>query len=813
MERLVRNKMRYIVISLCIAQYYYSIDATHPRSVNLALETVLQFDQNYDISIVETFQNFLSKLKSTLQNSRRNTARRDGNHFKFTDFIEKAIETVRAYSDIDLEHFADVFFDETQKYNNENCEILKITDNLGLRRVLSNKMSQVKMASADTIRRRLNVVLDQIRRNAKDSNFFNLINSLYKKKDEEKFARILNSLRLYRRSPKDLEKIVEDGFRSVIVDYYCDLTENNKNYASSIISSLLRGSLPSKRPRLLEIKSAENIFNAKIPEEIDVVSNFEEGEDKQKTNKFVKQSFKTKPLLLNTQIKTDSVRLGSQDSQFQKSKIQEEITSDWSQEDISEEKINEIHTTKHNRYKVIKHKNIYEEGKKKELSKKRLNSSSEDDDGTDSQSYLDDELKKTVTKPNVIDKAKNKGFEYKSNRSKLKNKSHKLNKSPAKKINKEKFDKFKEQKNTPKNYKYKKHEDFEIMHVQSDKSKKKATDKESVDFKITTPHRKHVKTFITLYPEIINYPKSLQAMKTMRGENVEGRKTTKNYKLTKPTKAMESSDLSPWDSSSSSPENDDSKPNRENHKTSHPNILRHLNEITTSSKSSEQSYLRSHKSKEEKAASSLESVEYFGQLKKKENLSNEIKSFRKSNDIVSTVGITASLNDSTQIDDIIAETNATFILEDNNQTHSKKPTFGTLPYWSGTERILEVVTNAAPNVSATLLLENKTDSEKTIDQITTTPITEHKTAKVTTHNMKINYTEKMTSQTQPSSTVINLAMLLNITEAEKIVDEGKKKAIDKKMLEDMKNILSPETSAAPNTQPVINLDDAFDDMK
>ncbi|KAI8435589.1 hypothetical protein MSG28_003865, partial [Choristoneura fumiferana] len=221
------------------------VEAVKPKSVNLALETVLQFDkkdQSADVEVLNRVQNFLDNIKNVMTSSKSIRRRSNTKDLKFTDFLLEAAEVLNSYDDNDLEDFFAVLDDQSRKYHYKGCKFYELVENNDIRRYMSNKLEQAKDTSAKTMRRYLKDVVQVIatenyRRHA---GLVNLVNSLYDGAGD-KFDNVVKNLRSYKMRPKEstmsLDDIVSNGVRNLVFDHYSNLNDNARQHLKTEIGN------------------------------------------------------------------------------------------------------------------------------------------------------------------------------------------------------------------------------------------------------------------------------------------------------------------------------------------------------------------------------------------------------------------------------------------------------------------------------------------------------------------------------------------------------------------------------------------------
>lgn len=216
----------------------------------MALETVLEFDKHNldsDVKIIDNVQRFLSKVRNVLDANRVESGRRMGApYLQFTDFLHTCIETLKTYSDKDLQEFAQSFDDEIRKYHYKGCKFYELLENNDARRYLSNKFVEFRKHSPKKLRKVLNKIQKRLQntKSEKVKAIVNLINSLYRLDSQSKFKMFINNLEAYKTNPKndisiDLNKIIKNGIRALIFDHYSNLNPNVRQDVKAQVNSFI----------------------------------------------------------------------------------------------------------------------------------------------------------------------------------------------------------------------------------------------------------------------------------------------------------------------------------------------------------------------------------------------------------------------------------------------------------------------------------------------------------------------------------------------------------------------------------------------
>ncbi|XP_063392202.1 uncharacterized protein LOC134677670 [Cydia fagiglandana] len=159
-----------------------TVKAVEPKQLNLALETVLQFDEKdraADLAVLDKVQDFLDKIKNAMQTSGR---RSSGNDISFTDFILKAAKILKSLKDDELEEAYVIINDESRRYINTDTELRELFDDNDMRRYVSQKLHDNKEMAAHDLRRHIDAVITLIglnREAGENTDLFQIGNTLY----------------------------------------------------------------------------------------------------------------------------------------------------------------------------------------------------------------------------------------------------------------------------------------------------------------------------------------------------------------------------------------------------------------------------------------------------------------------------------------------------------------------------------------------------------------------------------------------------------------------------------------------------------
>lgn len=212
--------------------------AIKPKSVNVALETVFEFDKNIkssELDLIDRIQTFLAKVSSTLRNGRREYKfiKRDNKFVK--DIIIESIQIILSFKDEDLEIFPEIIKNELETYF-----IINHKHNLNINKIKSNE--ETLAHDVKVIKNQLKNALDFINNKDTKLNKYNFLNSFFKQKSNDKLNELLQNLKTYahkyRRRNHDLRQMFTEGFKELYVKYYVNLDENVKNLLKSMIGKI-----------------------------------------------------------------------------------------------------------------------------------------------------------------------------------------------------------------------------------------------------------------------------------------------------------------------------------------------------------------------------------------------------------------------------------------------------------------------------------------------------------------------------------------------------------------------------------------------
>ncbi|CAB3251215.1 unnamed protein product [Arctia plantaginis] len=210
------------------------------KNAEVALQSVFGLnntDQADTIKLLDKVEKVIGNIKSVFEGKSIIRPSNDDEKLeKFTDFIHNLIKRLKTYDDKDVEYFITIFNDEIRKYNYKGCKFHELLENYNLRRFLSNMISKLQNQSGATIKNSLEVIANKIeddKFNKNEKNLVDFINSVYRQDSVKKFQNFLTQIDTYKLNSdtkdRNLVKIIKEGVRSIIFDYYSQLNNNARN--------------------------------------------------------------------------------------------------------------------------------------------------------------------------------------------------------------------------------------------------------------------------------------------------------------------------------------------------------------------------------------------------------------------------------------------------------------------------------------------------------------------------------------------------------------------------------------------------------
>ncbi|XP_063371722.1 uncharacterized protein LOC134659955 [Cydia amplana] len=218
------------VVCIAVASIIVNtVKAVDPKQLNVALETVLQFDKKdraADLAVLDKVQNFLDQIKDAMRTSGR---RSGGNDITFTDFILKAAKILKGLEDNDLEEAYVVINDETRRYINTENELRELFDDNDMRRYVSDKLDDNKEMAADDLRRYLDeavAFIEHKRETGENIDLLEIGNTLYEGASAT-LRRALSDLKKLRRGKEyNIGSVLRGALGSLAFLHYASLSDD-----------------------------------------------------------------------------------------------------------------------------------------------------------------------------------------------------------------------------------------------------------------------------------------------------------------------------------------------------------------------------------------------------------------------------------------------------------------------------------------------------------------------------------------------------------------------------------------------------------
>lgn len=204
------------------------------KSVNLALETVFEFDNDdkkTDINILNKVQRFIGKVKNVIENS--NTARRqlDNTNTKvFTNFIIDVIQILIQYDESTLENIAAIISEEMENHQYDGCKFYELTDNIKQQKGFANNLKEMKYKAGADIKEDLKAISNKLSEEiyAKpEKELIDIVNTVYQDYSIDKlnnFIKGIDGYKLYTKDNNNITKVISEGLKTILFDHYTNLT-------------------------------------------------------------------------------------------------------------------------------------------------------------------------------------------------------------------------------------------------------------------------------------------------------------------------------------------------------------------------------------------------------------------------------------------------------------------------------------------------------------------------------------------------------------------------------------------------------------
>ncbi|XP_048002859.1 uncharacterized protein LOC125239348 [Leguminivora glycinivorella] len=234
------NALVFIAVASIIV---YRVKAVAPKQLNLALETVLQFDKKdraTDLAVLDKVQDFLDQIKNAMKTSAR---RSGGDDLTFTGFLVQAAEILKNLDDDTLEEAYVVINDESRRYINTEKDLKELFDNKDMRRYVSEKLDDYRELTADDLRRHLNGIITLVEYNGdkgEASEFLEIGNTLYEGASD-KLRRALSDLsKMGTGGEYNIGNILKSTLRSLAYLHYLSLGRDVKTELINMVKHYWR---------------------------------------------------------------------------------------------------------------------------------------------------------------------------------------------------------------------------------------------------------------------------------------------------------------------------------------------------------------------------------------------------------------------------------------------------------------------------------------------------------------------------------------------------------------------------------------------
>lgn len=209
--------------------------STKGSRVDVALETVLEFDPSVGQRLVNELQNAVKEVVGiTNQKSERKNIPRKVEEYEFSEFLKDALDLKNSLSDEKLMELIGIVNDEYNLLDSRK----KSTD----RRYFNKKIGSRK-GNENQIRRNLDNLLENLRNdneNRKSSLVRSIIKSLYEMNSKQNILNTMKNLKIFSRSQsnRDLVNTVKESIRRVISNI--NLTEDNYGTLKTFLDDLVK---------------------------------------------------------------------------------------------------------------------------------------------------------------------------------------------------------------------------------------------------------------------------------------------------------------------------------------------------------------------------------------------------------------------------------------------------------------------------------------------------------------------------------------------------------------------------------------------
>ncbi|XP_045509047.1 uncharacterized protein LOC123704676 [Colias croceus] len=219
--------VQYFLLYVCIIFIQATTAKVDPKSVNLELETSLQFDPKHESNhSITDIKNFLNRLQNLLNPIK---AMLEPNNNKMSVVIENLARRVNHFDDKDFDKITRVFLKEVDEH---------INNNIPLSSLLGDKYSSV----IKYIHENPKILRIHTRKSADNKNYkaikvlLSKLDKYYDKNDVEKLNKIVRKLENVPKTNEEIRKLVKNALNIVVFDKYKNL---NNTLKSKLFEELL----------------------------------------------------------------------------------------------------------------------------------------------------------------------------------------------------------------------------------------------------------------------------------------------------------------------------------------------------------------------------------------------------------------------------------------------------------------------------------------------------------------------------------------------------------------------------------------------
>ncbi|CAH2083276.1 unnamed protein product [Euphydryas editha] len=247
-------------------------NSTKGSSVDVALETVLEFDETFGQVFINKLRNIFNEVVDNInQRSKKKIVPEELEEYEFSEFLKDVIDVTNSLDDEKLIKLIDIVDDEINLQDSRER-------NIDLRRYLNKKIGTVK-GNDNKIRKNLDNLFENMKnKNRKDNLLTNIINTLYERNSKQKLLNVINNLKMFSASHTDNELVnsIKKSFRTLISNinldgdkygtlrtFLGDLVQENNNDKSNFISKHVQDKLKSNRHTKNKLKPKRHTVSKK----------------------------------------------------------------------------------------------------------------------------------------------------------------------------------------------------------------------------------------------------------------------------------------------------------------------------------------------------------------------------------------------------------------------------------------------------------------------------------------------------------------------------------------------------------------------